>query len=87
MSLQIYHVKQNLGGTLVKNLPVNTGDSGNMGLLPGSGRSTWGKKQQPIPVFLPGKSNGQRSLAGYSPCGLKEHNWTQLSTLHKGCNT
>ena len=25
----------------------------------------WRKKWQPIPVFLPGKSHGQRSLAGY----------------------
>ena len=25
------------------------------------------KKMQPTPVFLPGKSHGQRSLAGYSP--------------------
>ena len=24
---------------------------------------------QPIPVFLPGESHGQRSLAGYSPWG------------------
>ena len=27
----------------------------------------WRRKQQPTPVFLPGKSHGQRSLAGYSP--------------------
>ena len=27
---------------------------------------------QTIPVFLPGKSHGQRSLAGYSPWGRKE---------------
>ena len=27
----------------------------------------WRKKWQPIPVFLPGKSHGQRSLTGYSP--------------------
>ena len=26
----------------------------------------WGRKWQLIPVFLPGKSHGQRSLAGYS---------------------
>ena len=26
----------------------------------------------PLPVFLPGKSNGQRSLAGCSPQGRKE---------------
>ena len=25
----------------------------------------------PTPVFLPGKSHGQRSLAGYSPWGCK----------------
>ena len=39
--------------------------------LPGSGRS-WRRKWQPIPEFLPGKSHGQRSLAGYSPRGWKE---------------
>ena len=32
---------------------------------------------QPIPVFLPGKSHGQRSLTGYSPRGRKSG--TQLS--------
>ena len=30
------------------------------------------KEMQPISVFLPGKSHGQRSLVGYSPCGCKE---------------
>ena len=29
------------------------------------------------PVFLPGKSHGQRSLAGYSPWGLKELDMTE----------
>ena len=37
--------------------------------IPGSGRSSWGRAGQPIPVFLPGESHGQRSLAGYSPWG------------------
>ena len=32
----------------------------------------WRRKWQPAPVFLPGKSQGQRGLAGYSPWGLKE---------------
>ena len=27
------------GGTVVKNLPTNTGDAKNVGLIPGSGRS------------------------------------------------
>ena len=32
----------------------------------------WRRKWQPTPIFLPGKSHGQRSLVGYSPWGHKE---------------
>ena len=32
----------------------------------------WRRKWQPTPVFLPGESHGQRSLAGYSPGGQTE---------------
>ena len=32
----------------------------------------WRREWQPIPVFLPGESPGERSLAGYSPWGPKE---------------
>ena len=39
---------------------------------------------QPVPVFLPEKSHGQRSLAGYNPCGRKELDMTeQLTHTHK----
>ena len=38
---------------------------------------SWRRKSQPTPVFLPGKSHGQRSLAGYSQGLVKS--WTQLS--------
>ena len=31
------------------------------------------------PIFLPGKSHGQRSLAGYSPCGPKEWDMTEAT--------
>ena len=31
------------------------------------GRIPWRRKWQPTPIFLPGKSHGQRSLAGYNP--------------------
>ena len=31
----------------------------------------------PTPVFLPGESHGQRSLAGYSPQGRKESDTTE----------
>ena len=42
------------------------------GSIPGLGRSPWRRKWQPTPVFLPGESRGQGSLAGYSPRGHKE---------------
>ena len=32
---------------------------------------------QPTPIFLPGKSHGQRSLAGYSPWGREELDGTE----------
>ena len=41
------------------------------GFDPWVGKIPWRRKWQPTPVFLPGKSHGQRSLAGYSPLGLK----------------
>ena len=56
---------------MVKNLPANIGDSGDMGLVLGSGRCLRVGKGNP-PVFLPGKCHGQRSLVGYSPWGHKE---------------
>ena len=35
------------------------------GFSPWVGKSPWRRKQEPTPVFLPGKSHGQRNLAGY----------------------
>ena len=52
---------------MVKNLPANTGDAGS---FYASGRSCR-RKWQSIPVFLPGKSHGQRNLVSYSPWGCK----------------
>ena len=46
-------------------------------LDPWVGRIPWKRKQQSTPEFLPEKSYGQRSLAGYSPWGHKSQ--TQLS--------
>ena len=39
------------------------------------GKIPWRRKWQPSPVFFPGKSHRQRSLAGYSP-------WTQKRVGH-----
>ena len=54
--------------------------------ISGSGRFPRAKERQPIPVFLPGRSHGQRSLVAYHPCshstttcgfylGLKKKMW------------
>ena len=64
-----------LGGTEVKNLPINAGDMGSM-------QETWvqslshedllKEEMQPTPVFLSGarqESHGQRRAVGYSPWG------------------
>ena len=39
-------------------------------------RNSWRRKWQPTPVFLPGKSHGQRSLVDYTPRGSRVgHDW------------
>ena len=43
-------------------------------------RSPWSRKWQPILVFLPGESHGQRSPEGYSPWGRKESDMTEWLT-------
>ena len=44
------------------------------------GTFPWRRKWQPAPVFLPGKSHGQRNLAGYSPRGhTVGHSWSDLA--------
>ena len=45
--------------------------------IPESGRSPWKRAYQPIPVFLPGESHGQRSQVGYSPWGHTELDMTK----------
>ena len=50
----------------------------------------WRRKWQPTPVFLPGKSHGQKSLVRYSPWGLKSYtrlsNQTTKSVQEWDCN-
>jgi len=56
---------------VVKNLPMHV-DAKRHQFDPWVGKIPWRRKWQPTPVFLPRKSHGQRSLAGYSPWGHKE---------------
>ena len=51
-------------------------------LEPWFGKIFWSRKWQPIPVFLPEKFNGQRSLMGYSPWGCKESDMTKQLIMH-----
>ena len=68
-----------LGGLAVKNPLPSAGD---VGLIPGSGRSPGEGNGNPTLVFLPEKSYGQRSMAGYSPWGYKraEHDVATKTT-------
>ena len=59
---------------MVKNLPANAGDVGDVGSILGSGRSPGGQHGNPL------QSSCLRSLAGYSPWGHRlRHDWSDLS--------
>ena len=50
---------------------------------PGVGKILWRRKWQPYPVFLPGESQGQKSLAGYSLYGCRvRHHLSDLAPTH-----
>ena len=66
-------------GSEVKASAYNAGDSG---LIPGLGRFPWRRKWKPTPRFLPGESQGQWSLVGYSPQGCKELDTTERLHFH-----
>ena len=54
----------------VNYLPANTGDL-RCRFDPWVRKSPWRRRWQPTPVFLPGKSDGWRSLAVYRLWGLR----------------
>ena len=62
------------GGSVVKNLPASAGD---VGSVPGSGRSLAEDDGNRIQYPCLEKSHGQRSLVGYSPWGRKELDMTE----------
>ena len=57
----------------VKSLPANAGDSFDSWVR----KIPW-RAWQPTPWRMPGKSNGQRTLAAYSPWGRKELETTEM---------
>ena len=68
------------GSSVVKNTPAYAGDPW-VGKILEPGSNPWKdaleKVMQLTPVFLPGKSHGQKSLEGYSPWGCKESDMTE----------
>ena len=68
--------------TVVKNLPADAGDTRDAGSILGSGRSPGVGNGNPLQLFLPGKSHGQRSLENYSSWNQKRvrHNWVTVHT-------
>ena len=68
------------GGASGKESACNAGDVRDASSIPESGRFPWRRAWQSTPVLLPGKSHGQRSLAGYSPQGCSvRHSWSDLT--------
>ena len=49
------------------------------GFSPWVWKIPWRSAWQPTPVFLPGKSHGQRNVEGYSSQGLKESDTTEVT--------
>ena len=64
---------------VVKNPPANTGDKRDGEFDPWVGKIPRRRKWQPTPVFLPGESQGQRSLVSYGPWGHKESDTTEAT--------
>ena len=64
------------GGSVVKNPPALQETQ----VLSLVGKMPWRRAWQPTPVFLPGESDGQKGLAGYSPQDLRvRHNCSNLA--------
>ena len=84
VSIYVYYAEISfLGGSEVK---ASACDAGNLGSIPGSGRSPGEGNGNPTPVFLPGESHGWRSLVGYSPQGCKESETTERLHLDAEIN-
>ena len=69
---------------MVQKPSANGGDARDAGCRfdPWAGKTPWRSKWQPASGFLPGKSHGQRNLAGYSLRGLKDLDMMEQLSTH-----
>ena len=65
------------GGTVAKMPPANAGDTGDTGLIPGSGRSPTVGNGDQLQYSCLEQSMDRRSLVSYSPWGRKESDTTE----------
>ena len=65
---------------MVKNPPANTGNVRDMDSIPGLGRPQE-EETAVSPVFLPEKSQGQRSLTSYGPRSCKESDMSEYTHM------
>ena len=73
--------RASLVAQMVKN-PCNAGD---LGLIPGMGRSPGGGPGNPLQYSCLENSHGQRTLVGYSPWGHKESDTTERLSTTQYC--
>ena len=64
---------------MVKNPPTNAGDAGDVGSIPGSGRSPGGGNGNPLQYSCL-ENPTDRGAWHYSPCGRKELDMTNINT-------
>ena len=60
------------GGTVIKNMPANAGKGRDVGSIPGLGRSPGRGHGNTLQYSCLENPHEQKSLAGYSPLGLKD---------------
>ena len=63
---------------MAKNPPVNAGDTGDIGLIPGLGPSPEERNGNPLQYPCLENPHGQGSLVGCKPWGCKESDMTEL---------
>ena len=71
-----FRLGASLVGLLVKTPPTSATD---WGFNPWVGKVPWRREWQPTPVCLPGESQEQQNLEGYSSWGLKEPDTTKAT--------
>ena len=68
---------------MVKNLPDNVGEAGDVGSVSGLGRSHGGGNGNPLQYScLANHMDRERSLAGYSPRGGKDSDMIERTLTH-----